>query len=218
MAQMLLQNTDTRYLDRELLSPRGLIDWPPSALELSLVPHEDLLGWCGKTGRYTIPTLELVAWLRKLIGDRSAIEICAGHGELGRALGIPITDSYLHAESPFAQLVYKLMQQSTTKPPSDVQKMDALDAVAKFRPKVVIGSYVTQLWRERDPDGSGSMYGVDEEALWRGFGIETYVHIGNIVTHGKKKLRKHKHETHYLPFLYGRGFIQKDNVVFVWSR
>src|SRR5271170_675184 len=54
--------------------------------------------FCHATGRYGLPTIELVEYLKELIGGRSAIEIGAGNGDLGRHLGIPMTDSRLQED------------------------------------------------------------------------------------------------------------------------
>lgn len=54
-------------------------------------------------------------------------------------------------------------------------KLEALEAIATFKPKVVVASWVTQLITEADELGTGSMYGVDEGALLR-TGV-TYVFV-----------------------------------------
>jgi hypothetical protein len=217
MTILIASRVDTNYLDAILLSDRGLIDRPPASSALATVPSMHLKQWASLHGRYTLPTAELIDWLRGIIRGRSAIEICAGHGEIGRALGIPMTDAYLHA-NPDIRMHYMIMQQTPTDPPSDVEKLEGVDAVRKYRPKVVIASWATQQWREGDDPLDSSPYGVDEEALWRDFGVEMYVHIGTFPVHGKKRLRKEPHDAHCLPFLFSRALNPKDNVVFVWER
>ena len=99
-------------------------------------------------GLYTFPTLELCEWLYSQIDDNpeyephSAIEICAGTGWIGRQLGIPTTD-IKNMENPEVQ---KIMLDSRSIPTiyaDDVETLEASDAVSKYKPDIVIGSYVT---------------------------------------------------------------------------
>jgi len=99
-------------------------------------------------GLYTFPTLELCEWLYSQIDDNpeyephSAIEICAGTGWIGRQLGIPTTD-VKNMENPEVQ---KIMLDSRSIPTiyaDDVETLEASDAVNKYKPDIVIGSYVT---------------------------------------------------------------------------
>ncbi len=99
-------------------------------------------------GLYTFPTLELCEWLSSQIDDNpelephSAIEICGGTGWIGRQLGIPSTD-IKNMENP---LVQNVMLEQTSMPTiyaDDVETLEASDAVKKYQPEIVIGSYVT---------------------------------------------------------------------------
>lgn len=99
-------------------------------------------------GLYTFPTLELCEWLESQIDDNpeyephSAIEICAGTGWIGRQLRIPITD-IKNMENPEVQ---KIMFDSMSIPTiyaNDVETLEASEAVNKYKPDIVIGSYVT---------------------------------------------------------------------------
>ena len=57
------------------------------------INEDHLKIWCVKNAIYQILTTELVDWLKKYIGEKKAIEIGAGKSGIGRALGIPATDS-----------------------------------------------------------------------------------------------------------------------------
>lgn len=99
-------------------------------------------------GLYTFPTLELCEWLSSQIDDNpeyephSAIEICGGTGWIGRQLGIPSTD-IKNMENPLVQDVMLEQASMPTIYADDVENLEASDAVKKYQPDIVIGSYVT---------------------------------------------------------------------------
>lgn len=99
-------------------------------------------------GLYTFPTLELCEWLSSQIDDNpefephSAIEICGGTGWIGRQLGIPSTD-VKNMENPLVQDVMLEQASMPTIYTDDVETLEASDAVKKYQPEIVIGSYVT---------------------------------------------------------------------------
>ena len=99
-------------------------------------------------GLYTFPTLELCEWLSSQIDDNpelephSAIEICGGTGWIGRQLGIPSTD-VKNMENPLVQDVMLEQASMPTIYADDVETLEASDAVKKYQPEIVIGSYVT---------------------------------------------------------------------------
>ena len=99
-------------------------------------------------GLYTFPIIELCEWLESQIDDdpeyepHSAIEICGGTGWIGRQLRIPVTD-IKNMENPVVQ---KIMLDSMSVPTiyaDDVETLEASNAVNKYNPDIVIGSYVT---------------------------------------------------------------------------
>lgn len=99
-------------------------------------------------GLYTFPTLELCEWLSSQIDDNpelephSAIEICGGTGWIGRQLGIPSTD-VKNMENPIVQGIMLGQASMPTIYANDVETLEASDAVKKYQPEIVIGSYVT---------------------------------------------------------------------------
>lgn len=99
-------------------------------------------------GLYTFPTLELCEWLSTQIDDNpeyephSAIEICAGTGWIGRQLNIPRTD-IKNMENKTVQSIMLEQHSLPTIYADDVEQLEASDAVRKYSPDIVIGSYVT---------------------------------------------------------------------------
>ena len=156
-----------------------------------------------RQGIYQLPTWELIDWLKEAIGRRMAIEICAGRSCLGRPLGIPMSDSYLHLH-PDMQRMYQMLKQTPTQPPDDVERLTANEAVRKYKPQVVIGAWVTQLGTEGLDQTNPC--GTDEEAI-----LDTgciYIHIGNVGAHGKKRILNRPH----LEF-YTRGWSDAGSTV-----
>jgi hypothetical protein len=136
-------------LDAMLLGTDGRMRLRHAA-ELVRIPTQSLALWCHVRARYGVPSVELVTVLRAIIGDQPALEIGAGMGDLGFHLGIRMTDSALQVTRPEVRLYYGLLGQPTIDPPSDVERIDANEAVKKYRPKVVIASWVTQLGTAAD--------------------------------------------------------------------
>ena len=99
-------------------------------------------------GLYTFPTIELCEWLNSQIDDNpelephSAIEICGGTGWIGRQLGIPSTD-IKNMENPIVQEVMLKEFSVPTIYANDVKTLEASEAVKRYSPDIVIGSYVT---------------------------------------------------------------------------
>lgn len=170
---------------------------------------------CFVHGIYNLPTVELIDWLHEKIGGRKAIEIGAGQGALGRALGIPITDSCMQAD-PGIQAYYQMVGQPTVKYPSDITKLDALSAVEEFKPDVIIGAWCTHLYREDEPWRHGNALGIDEDLLLEK--VHTYIHIGNTAIHDKKRILDKPHQTFREPKLYGRASLPENNLIWVWEK
>jgi hypothetical protein len=202
-----LPNLDVRFLDEQLLLPDGAPRVLPARM-FAEIPWVQLRIWLHKQALYGVVTKELVKYLMTLIGDRTAIEIGSGTGVLGKALGIPITDSRVQ-ERPDVAFLYKLQGQPTIRYGASVEKLEALEAVEKYRPQVVVGSWLTQF-----SDGSrmGSMYGVDEEALLEQ--VELYIMFGSIRNHGAKAICGRPHQVIQEPWMWSRA---EDSALFVWE-
>lgn len=179
-------------LDEYLLGPDGLLKILPAAAYESIPPHFKAL-WCKEMGYHLLPTVELVDWLRKEIGAAAAIEICAGSGVLGRALGVPSIDWDVCARFPVAKMFYKIhAHEATPMIGAHCERIEAMEALAKYRPKVVFGGYITQRVYPGEPDTMpGSMYGVEERALIRC--VERYIVISTRTTQCNKRIFRQVH-------------------------
>lgn len=182
--------------------------------------HADVQFWCHRHAFYGLPTDELVGWLRERIGKRTAIEIGAGNGALGRALGIPTTDSFVQQDNPEVVALYRMTEQPLIQYGADVEKLEAVDAVRKYRPQVVIGSWITEYVSPlEDPGpGGGSIYGVRENEILDHEGVEAYILVGNLSVHGKKRIRSRRHEVVHAPWIRSRSSRPDQNCIIVWGR
>lgn len=164
---------------------------------------------------YGLPTRELVAWLRYAIDGRSAIEIGAGHGALAAALGIIATDNCMQ-EDEAVRAVYRLAGQKTIEYGANVERLDALQAIERHRPKVVIASWVTHKYLADRHDAGGNMFGVDEEAVIDG--CETYIFIGNRAVHAGKSIWSLPHQAVEPDWLFSRAHNGSPDFIAVWGK
>lgn len=164
-----------------------------------------------KHGLYFIPTIEIIQVLIPIVQNSKSIEIGCGNGAIGRALNIPITDSKLQ-EQPEISKMYIAMGQPPIKYPSDVIKLDAKQAIEKYKPEVVIGSFITHKYNGID----GNEFGVDENYILKN--VYKYVMIGNLDTHKTKPILKQPHYAIYLPQLITRSYNQSQNRIFIWTK
>lgn len=172
--------------------------------------------FCHRFARYGLPTTELIDFLKDAVGTSRAIEIGAGHGDTGHHLGIPRTDSWMQA-SDCVRHYYEMMGQPIIDYPASVEKLEALKAVEKYRPEVVIGSWITQKISPHlpPPDGGGSVFGVNErEMLTR---VKKYIMVGNLAIHGKKKIMDLNPEVIELPGLRSRSSHPELDRIFIWN-
>lgn len=198
-----------------ILEPNGVLALKPAAYYRAL-DWPEFRVWCHYNARYAIPTVELIDWLKNFIGDRSAIEVGSGAGDFCYRLNINGTDSKIQ-DDPDVALYYRAMGQPTIKYPRWVEKMDAISAVKRYRPQVVLACWVTH-WLDPSvahrPETVGCMFGVKEEELLDL--VDTYIFVGNLNVHGEKPILKRKHETHALPFLVSRSQHPEGDRLFVW--
>jgi hypothetical protein len=212
-----VKNSDVSYLNNLLLDKMGLLRVLP-AKTLQDITHPHLQLWANKNGVYVFPTTELIQWLKEKIGKRTAIEIGAGHGAIGRALDVPRTDSYIQL-TPEMQLLYRMNSQKPTTPPPDVLRYEASDAVARFKPQVVFGGYITQLYQpgdEQEPKTGSSIHGVNELEIHQK--VETYIVIGNMMSHHDKRLFLKTHEILTFDWIVTRSLNHEKNRIFIWER
>lgn len=168
-------------------------------------------------GLYTFPTTELIEWLREQITDDpdyypDAIEIGAGTGWIGRELEIPATDSKLQDRQDIKER-YAAMGQPTIMYPNFVEKLDAVQAIKKYRPEFVLGSYITHKWKQGGSN-TGNMYGVNTD--WVINNCHKFFLIGNLNIVKENPSLKRKHLELSFPWLITRGDYTKARI-FVWE-
>lgn len=183
------------------------------AAEYSKYPHDFIRGWATIRARYTFPTIELVQWLKERIGTSTALEVCAGMGDLGYHLGIPQSDSAMQSENAQIKAFYKLIMQTATDPPPDVMREDAVESVKKHKPDIVIASWLTQ--KQLPGETTGNPLGPDEEEILRH--CKTYIHIGNDDTHGEKRILKYPHHVIRADWIISRAARPVNNNITVWK-
>lgn len=207
-------NVDVSYLDDVLLNGKRL-----KLLESRVydsIPHDHLRLWCHKNARYGLPTKEVIDFISKKIAGRCAIEIGSGYGDLGFHLGIPLTDSRLQ-EDPLIKAYYDSIKHPVIEYPDDVEKLEAMDAVHKYKPEVVVASWVTE-WIDPDayPDRPGSVFGVKETILLDHVG--TYLLVGNLSVHGKKKILEKDHDVFEFPHIRSKSVNSDSERIWIFSR
>lgn len=207
----LLPSQDTEHLDSILLDESGFCR-PLPAAELRRIGRDQFRIWCARNAVYAYPSLELVEWLRELIAGRPAIEVGAGNGHLGRSLGIPMTDSGMQLMPAVADH-YRALGQAPTNPPDCVELLGAEEAVAKYRPQVVVASWLTHRWRPGMSEGNEM--GPEEENIVQA--CEAYVHVGNDGVHRQKPIWALEHRKEYHDWLVSRASNEDLSHVAVWG-
>lgn len=197
----------------ELLLPNGKMKLLPAAF-YDAKDKNDLRLFCHNYARYGIPTTELVDFLIQKIDGRSAIEIGSGHGDLGYHLNIKMTDSKIQ-KNPEIQESYKALKQPIIDYPDDVEELEALDAVEKYKPSVVIASWITTYAPDIMPYGSNP-HGIKEAKILDK--IETFIIVGNNDLHGDKPIRKLPHLEIYEPWIKSRATNPENNRIYIWDR
>lgn len=199
----------------DLLDHSGALRLMPSQ-DYEAYSNDSIRLWCTLHGRYGLPTVETVAWLREQVGGRSAIEVGAGAGDLCRHLGIHGTDNHCQ-EWPAVRRYYAKLGTPPISYAPWVETLDAVEALRRYQPQVVVGSWLTE-WV--DPtnmnvgEAGGSIYGIKEDAILDSGA--TYIMVGNEKIHGAKSIMRHPHETHALPFLRSKSSSPEMDRVYIW--
>lgn len=220
MNYAILPEEDVKYLAQDILDDNGLLKPMPSAY-YSTVPDAHLAMFGHMHGIYLFPTIELVDAVKQEIGNRKAIEIGSGTGCLGRALGIPMTDSHIQARSDIREL-YDSIGQPPIKYPPDVLKMDAKEAIEHFKPECVVAAWVTQKWRKGDKDGF--IYGVNEWDIINK--VDKYILIGNFRVHKDKRIMRRGgmligltvNKEMETPGIYSRSLHRELDAIWTWEK
>lgn len=214
----LLSNADTSYMDTIFFDNKGKFIVYDSDI-FKGIPINHIALFCHRHGIYGIPTTELIDWISHLqFFDKSkTIEIGAGIGALGRALGIKMTDSKLQ-EKEFIKKAYAAMGQPVIKYPKDVIRKEAMKAIEHYKPEIVIGSWVTHKYDEAGWSSvlnGGNLWGVEEDKFLQK--VKYYILIGNKRTHAQKPIMSIKHTEYQYDWLYSRSMHPEDNFIAIWE-
>lgn len=162
---------------------------------------------------YQFPTTELIEFLKEFVIEGKTIEIGSGRGVIGKALGIPATDNK-HQEWPETRRAYEKHGQPTIPYGDNVITMDANEAVDHYKPKVVIGSWVTGKedfqGNPLNKDGMNEFDILDK--------VDTYIVVGNHQVHLSKDIMTVPHRRYSAPWLVSRARIPRDNSIYIWSK
>jgi len=214
-------NADISGLE-ELLIQDGLIV-PALFDDLNKFSQEQISLFCHKYAIYQVPTYELMGFLKGELGSNratEAIEIGAGNGVFGRYLGIIMVDNKMQ-QWPTIKAEYDLMNQPTINYGQDIETLSANEAVILYQPKTVMACWVTQCFDmslPKDEIQVGNLHGTDEIKMFRD-GIEKYIHIGNTITHGAKRiLDKIPHRKIKADWLVSRSMSREQNIIYLFEK
>lgn len=214
MHRIALDPRKIRDISPEVLDANGRLRVLPASYWRTTTMQERAL--FGHThGIYSFPTTELIAYLNEVIGERSAIEIGAGHGVLASALGIRATDNHQQA-MPKYRRIYQITGQPTIRYGVNVANYSAHSAVRRFKPDVVIGCWVTHLYDPRRHYAGGNEIGVDEDDVLSN--CLTYIAIGDESVHRHKKIWQHPHVIEYPDWLFSRASSGMRQFIATWTR
>lgn len=185
----------TKDISDELLDENGYIKLFSSSYYEKFSWSEIRL-FCHNYAKYCLVTKELIDTLKIFIDGKKTIELGSGCGDLGHHLKIPMTDNKIQEEDEVKK-IYKSMCQPIIKYPKEVEKLEALEALDKYKPEVAISAWTTTFGNP-----TIEKYGCNE----RGFKefeilkkVKTYILIGSEEIHGDKPIIKtvdHKKITH----------------------
>jgi len=215
MQSIYIANPDTvRDLSSDLLDPEGQLKIVPSSLySETTIQERAIFGM--RHAFYGFLTIELVHFVKEFIHGRSALEIGSGHGGLARALGIRATDNRMQ-ENEAIRRYYDALNQPVIKYGANVERLDAIQAVAKYRPSVVVASWVTHRYDPRRHKAGGNQDGVTEEDIING--CDAYLFIGNQRIHAGKSIWSLPHEIITPPWLYSRASNGSPDFISIWSK
>lgn len=177
-------------------------------------PQMNLTVWCLLRGYYCLPTTELMDALAELLPPARVIEVGAGNGCLGRALGVPCTDDH-QQEEPERRAYLAALGQAVVPYGEDVERLTAAHAVAKYSPSVVVAAWVTHVYEPQRHAAGGNVGGIDEVALLGH--VNRYVHVGHRRVHQGKAILSRPHREIALPGIVSRALDVEHNVIWVWE-
>ncbi|QQX80820.1 hypothetical protein JK628_02810 [Shewanella sp. KX20019] len=221
-------DNDTIAITAHLLDNNGQPQVLPAAFVNSF-DRNTFRKFMAEQGLYVYPTEELCEWMRenviKVFGPNNIIEIGAGNGVLSKALGVRATDNYSQASdykpvSKYRELWEQgreSMALTGNKPVNygeNVFRIEAIEAVKRFKPTCVIGCFITDMYRQEHHDRGGNVFGVDEVKMKKR--VNQYVMVGNLKTHAKKLMLDGDHEELKIPGIITRAEFPELDRIFVW--
>jgi hypothetical protein len=177
-------------------------------------------------GWHSLPTTELVEYLAERIKGKAAVEICAGHAALAKALRIPAVDSFAEDTLFWAKAMQDKREQVNAQikahllnghKPYDykyTRKQEAVSYVRSKKPDVVIACWATHKYNANDHHRGGFIHGVDENELLKHCG--EYIFVGNMAIHGHKPILELPHDIETPPWLYSRSSAAGANFIATW--
>lgn len=153
---------------------------------------------------YQMPTVELIEKIKNIIGDKTCIEIGAGHGDIGRHLNIKMTDSHQQLE-PHITEFYKRIKQPIINYPSDVEKLDYKAAIEQYKPDIVLGCWVTHKYNPDLHHLGGNEAGMELSYILKH--VKQFVFVGNHEVHKNWQFEKniHCYDFHYIDGIVSRA-------------
>lgn len=211
----LLKNVDTSYLDEILLDNQGRLKVVPYK-DIKDIAQEHISTFCVKNGIYAVVTKELVDFLEEEINQKKekTIEIGSGNGVIGKALDIKGTDSLMQLR-PEIKAHYESLKQAIVPYGEDVEKLDAMEALRKYRPEIVIGAWCTHKYNSIEHWRGGNEFGINERKIVDK--TKKYIHIGNEKVHSKKPIIKLPHRVVKAPWLVSRSMSYDLNAIYIWE-
>ncbi|MGL5754055.1 MULTISPECIES: hypothetical protein [Bacteria] len=139
-------------------------------------------------GLYCYPTKELELFLKEEISNyKNPIEIGAGNGYLNKIIGIRGTDSMIQL-TPSIKAYYELNNHYPLNYINkNIEKLTDLESIEKYKPDLVIASWVTQKTSLEKYD-EGFIHGVQEIKWLEENSVKKYIFIGNFKTHMNKNI------------------------------
>ncbi len=204
----------TRDLRPDVLGGDGRMQVLPADFWADTTVAERAL-FANRAAVYGLPTVELVDRIAGIIDGRDAIEIGAGCGVLADALGIVATDSMQQADPHYRAMYQRLRVPPITYGPN-VVKADASEAVRRYRPQVVVASWVTHRYDPARHEAGGNEVGVDWDDVLAH--CQTLIFVGNSYVHGTSTLWRRAAQVEYGPsYVYSRATNGTPDFVAVWD-
>lgn len=212
-----LEENDISALEGACIDAHGRINVMPYSFYRQFSTN-DIGLFCVKYGLYVLPTEELIAFLKEEIGSLRAIEVGAGNGSVGRALGIRMFDSFIQRDDPGVRAHALLMKQEPVIYGSDVNKVEAVDAVRKYKPECVLGCFVTH--KHWDIKKMGDVKGmlIAEDKIVKARSVKKYIVCGNQGVHASKPILDLPHRTIELEGYVTRSQSPELNRIFIWEK